>query len=56
MRREEALKKLEGNPAGNSTLVNLKKREMIKQIRQENQKLIYDERYLKVVENEPGKL
>ena len=40
---------------GNSTLVNLKKREIIKQIRQENQKLIYDERYLNIQEKDANK-
>ena len=42
IRREDFLKKLELEEAGGSTLATLKKKEIINQIRKENQKLVYD--------------
>jgi CRISPR/Cas system CMR-associated protein Cmr3 (group 5 of RAMP superfamily) len=55
MRREEILKKIELEEAGGSTLTTLRKREIINKIRRENEKMIYDQRYLRIQDSKKKK-
>jgi hypothetical protein len=55
MRREQVLRRIELEEAGGSTLTTLKKKEIINKIRHENQKMVYDQRYLMVKDQKKKK-